>query len=354
MGIDVEELLNRALKMQHACASCVPLAENPAFKLGASLGILAGQGRDKVTLIADSPLESFGMWLEQLLAESTGKAGRGLLPVANEPLGKPNVYGADMLFVHLRLKGQASEQTQQMVQALQNAGHPIIRFELADLLDVGQEFLRWEIAVAVAGSILGINAFNQPNVQESKDNTTRLLRQVEQQGALPEEKPLLSEGALRLYTTLDMGPNVTTVTEALNHWLSMGYPGYYIGLMAYIRESAESEKMLQEIRQHLRDSQRLATTLGYGPRFLHSTGQYHKGGPNTGLFLQLTVQDRFHIPIPGRPYDFSTFKQAEAQGDLQSLQRHGRRVIRIDLGVDPMKGLAQLQQSLNQVVFSRI
>jgi hypothetical protein len=340
--------------MQHATASCVPLRENPAFKLGASLGILGQQGRDKVTFIVEPPLEALGMWLEQLLAESTGKEGRGLLPVANEALGKPNVYGPDRLFVHILLKGQANEDTNRALQALQDVGHPVIRIELSDRLDLGQEFLRWEIAVAVAGSILGVNAFDQPNVQESKDNTQRLLHLVQQQGRLTEESPLLSEGSLRLYTQMDIGPKVGTLSEALNHWLSMAYPGYYIALMAYFRESPETEKMLQGIRQHLRDRQRLATTLGYGPRFLHSTGQYHKGGPNSGLFLQLTVQDSIHIPIPARPYDFSVFKQAEAQGDLQSLQQHGRKVIRIDLGGNPLKGLTQLQQTLSQVVFSRI
>jgi transaldolase/glucose-6-phosphate isomerase len=353
MGIDIGELLSRAECMRHACESCVPVMENPAFRLGIVMGILARQGRDKVTFLVEKPFETLGMWLEQLLAESTGKEGRGLLPVADEPVGKPGVYGPDRLFIHICLSGKADTQISQALDALKEAGHPVIRIELADPLDLGQEFLRWEIATAVAGNILEINAFDQPNVQESKDNTKRLLKIATEQGFLPEEDPVVSDGALQLFTEISGEKAGKTIVEALNHWLSMGYPDYYIAIMAYLMESPETEAKLQEIRLHLRDSQKLATTLGYGPRFLHSTGQYHKGGPNNGLFLQLTAKDAVQVPIPGRPYDFGTFKQAEALGDFQALQRHARRVIRIDLGADPLNGLARLRQLMDEVVFSR-
>lgn len=353
MGIDIGEILSRAECMRHACESCVPLPENPAFRLGAVLGVLARQGRDKVTFLVEKPLDAFALWLEQLLAESTGKEGRGLLPVAGEPIGKPDVYGADRLFIHIYLKEQADTLIAQAVDALKEAGHPVIRLELTDRLDLGQEFLRWKVATAVAGSILGINAFDQPNVQESKDNTERLLKVMAEQGFLPQEEPAVSDGPLRLFTPITGEKDGRTVVEALNHWLSMGYPGYYIALMAYLTESPETEALLRDIRLHLRDSQKLATTLGYGPRFLHSTGQAHKGGPNNGLFLQLTAMDNVHVPVPDRPYDFGTFKQAEALGDFQALGRHARRVIRIDLGADPLNGLARLRQLMDEVVFSR-
>ena len=302
----------------------------------------------------EKPIESFGLWLEQLLAESTGKEGRGLLPVANEPVGKPNVYGNDRLFIHISLNNQTDELLSQAIQQLQEAGRPIVKFHLSDLLDLGQEFFRWEMAVALAGSMLGINEFDQPNVQESKDNTRRLLSEIIEGENLPQEAPILSEGMLSLYSRLDSLQQVSTMAEAFEHWLSMGYPGYYIALMAFLPEFPETEKMLQALRQNLRDKQRLATTLGYGPRFLHSTGQYHKGGPNTGLFLQLTVQDKLYIPIPGYGYDFGMFKQAEALGDIQALQRHERRVLRIDLGEDAIQGLTQLRNVVDQVMFSRI
>jgi len=353
MGIDVAELLSRAEQLRHACEACVPVTENPALVLGACLGILARQGRDKVTFLVEPPMETLGLWLEQLLAESTGKEGRGLLPVANESVGKPAVYGSDRLFVHINLKDQQDPKMAQAVKALEDAGHPVVRIQVLDLLDLGQEFLRWEIATAVAGSILGINAFDQPNVQESKDNTERLLKVVADNGHLPDEEPLLSQGELQLFARLDAVQDARTISEALDHWLALGYPGYYIALMAYFIESAETETMLQEIRQYFRDSQKLATTLGYGPRFLHSTGQYHKGGPNHGLFLQLTAADQVQLPIPGCAYDFGVFKQAEALGDLQSLQQHGRRVIRIDLGANPAKGLTQLRALIGEVIFSR-
>jgi len=342
MGVDVGELLVRALRMTHACASCVPAHLNPGLSLGAALGELGRQGRNKVTFIVPRSIATLGMWLEQLLAESTGKEGRGILPVSGEPLGDPSVYGDDRLFIYLLLKSQTEDSLERGVAALREAAHPVVTIELNDPLDFGQEFFRWEIATATAGSILGINPFNQPNVQESKDNTNRLLETVRKQGELPAEKPALIEAPLSLYAPKAAG----TIVETLRGFLAQARPGDYVAIMAYLTEDSVIEKALQAIRGRLRDRLRLATTLGYGPRFLHSTGQFHKGGPNTGLFLQLTSDDAGDLPVPGQPYTFGIFKRAEALGDLEALHKHQRRAMRIHLGADVGKGLAALEQAI--------
>jgi transaldolase/glucose-6-phosphate isomerase len=347
MGIDVAELLGRALQMAHACASSVPAGENPGLVLGAAMGELALQGRNKVTFLVPDAIASLGMWLEQLLAESTGKEGTGLLPVAGEPLGDPAVYGQDRLFVYLDLKDEPDRTLEKGVAALQKAGQPVITIRLDDRLDVAQEFFRWEIATAVAGSILGINPFDQPNVQESKDNTKRLLAEVEKEGHLPEQSPALVEEPLRLYAP-SAGP---TLAETLAQFLGQAQPGDYVDLMAYLVEDPANDQVLQTIRRRLRDALHIASTVGYGPRFLHSTGQLHKGGPNTGLFLQLiTRDDGDDLPIPGAPYTFGVFKHAEASGDLQSLRQHNRRVIQIDLGPDAQAGLSALLDNIDRAL----
>jgi hypothetical protein len=290
------------------------------------------------------------MWLEQLLAESTGKEGKGLLPVSGEPLGDPSVYGQDRIFIYYRLKGKNEDSLEQGMTALREAAHPVVTIQLNDPLDFGQEFFRWEIATATAGSILGISPFDQPNVQESKDNTNRLLDTVKKQGRLSEEKPALVENLLSLYAPKAAG----TVVETLQRFLAQAHAGDYVALMAYLTESPATEKALQAIRLRLRDSLRLATTLGYGPRFLHSTGQFHKGGPNTGLFLQLTADDTVDLPVPGQPYTFGIFKQAEALGDLEALRKHERRVIRIHLGADVSRGLAALERAIEAALIDRL
>jgi glucose-6-phosphate isomerase len=340
-GVDVAGLLDRALHMMHACAPSVPARENPGVALGAAMGELARRGRDKVTLLVARPVGALGMWLEQLMAESTGKGGTGLLPVADEPLGDPAVYGEDRVFAHIRL-GRDEGALDHGVRGLRRAGHPVVTIQMDDLLDLGQEFFRWEFATATAGAILGINAFDQPNVQESKDNTNRLLDGVREDGRLPEEPPAIVEGALRLYGDR----TERTVAGALGRWLAQGRPGDYLALMAYLTEEPATDEVLQLIRVRLRSRTRLATTLGYGPRYLHSTGQYHKGGPPTGLFLQLTVDDQEDVPVPGSPYTFGIFRRAQALGDLEALRRHGRRVIRIHLGSDVRQGLRDLERAV--------
>jgi transaldolase/glucose-6-phosphate isomerase len=341
-GVDVSGLLESAMRMQHASASCVKGAENPGLALGAVLGELASQGCDKVTFLIPEPIASLGMWLEQLLAESTGKQGRGLVPVVSEPLGAPPVYGHDRVFVHYRLAGEREPHLESAVQALQHAGQPLVTIRMNDRLDLGQEFMRWEIATAVAGAILKINAFDQPNVQESKDNTNRLLAGVRQKGSLPDERPALVEKSLSLFVENKNG----SIAGSLSQLFIQAKAGSYLALLAYLPEQPEVERALQSLRLRLRDRLQIATTLGYGPRYLHSTGQLHKGGPNSGLFLMVTAGDNQDVPIPGEPYTFGVFKQAQALGDMQSLHQHGRRIARIHLGNDLSAGLEALQNAV--------
>jgi transaldolase/glucose-6-phosphate isomerase len=342
MGVNVPELLVRALRMEHASASCVGIQANPGVVLGAVMGELALQGRNKVTFLVPEGIATLGMWLEQLLAESTGKDGTGLLPVAGEPIADPHKYGDDRLFVYLRPESDVDGALDRGVLALQKAGQPVVTIQMGDRLDLGQEFFRWEIATVTAGAILGINAFNQPNVQESKDNTNRLLSAVQEKGQLPEEEPALVDKPLSFYAE-DVA---STASETLAQFLAEARPGDYVALMAYLTETSETQQSFQAIRRRLRDELRLATTLGYGPRFLHSTGQFHKGGPNTGLFLQLTAEDAEDIPVPGKVYSFGVLKRAQALGDLQALRKHHRRVMRIHLGADVKKGLEALEATV--------
>jgi hypothetical protein len=291
-------------------------------------------------------MATLGMWLEQLLAESTGKEGIGLVPVAGEPLGTPSVYGNDRFFIYICLKGKGDQALDSGIATLRDAGHPVLTIQLQDRMDLGQEFFRWEIATAAAGAILEINPFNQPNVQESKDNTDRLLEVFEKEERLPEEEPAFLEGPLSIYS----GEANADAAQALARFFGQARPGDYVALMAYLTENGLNDRMLQDIRTRLRDSLRLATTVGYGPRFLHSTGQLHKGGPNTGLFLQLTVDEAKDAPVPGKPYTFGILRRAQAQGDLQALREHGRRVMRIHLGDDAVEGLTSVQKILERAI----
>jgi transaldolase/glucose-6-phosphate isomerase len=349
MGVDVSELLERALRMRHACDSSVPAHENPGLALGAALGELARNNkRNKVTFLMPKVISALGLWLEQLLAESTGKEGTGILPVAGEPIGEPATYGGDRVFVYIRMKDTTDKILQRSVSHLRETGQPLIIITLDDVLDLGQEFFRWETTTATAGAILGINAFNQPNVQESKDNTNRLLALVRTQGNLPEEKPSLVRDPLKLY----FKETGSTVPATLQQFLVQSHPGDFLALMAYIAENPANQRALQDIRILLQDCLHISTTLGYGPRFLHSTGQFHKGGPNTGLFLQLTAEDARDIPIPSAPYTFGVFKRAQALGDLEALEKHERRVGHMDLGVDTNLGLSALKEALESALKS--
>ena len=351
IGIDVEKLLDRADAMRAACGADTPPERNPGVWLGTILGAGARAGRDKVTIVVSPPISTFGYWLEQLLAESTGKEGKGILPVEGEALGEPSVYGDDRLFAYLRTDTGFDPQQDAAIERLEAAGQPVVRLRLRDIWDMSAEFFRWEFATAVAGALIGINAFDQPNVQESKDNTDAILaryQQTHQLNQLPEtlrtqsgHVSLVAQGAedekLRQASSLQ---------AAFEQYAREAQPGDYFALLAYIQRTPETDAALQRIRLRLRDLRRVATTLGYGPRFQHSTGQLHKGGANTGVFLQFVANTRDDLSIPDAPYTFGTLKAAQALGDLQSLHAHGRRAIRIDLHDDIAAGLAEVEQAL--------
>jgi len=351
MGIDVENLLSRAERMVHACDGVVPHAENPGVALGAALGELARRGRDKVTFVMDSPLATLGMWLEQLLAESTGKDGQGLIPVAGEPVGNPSCYGDDRVFVRLRLLDAEPAVPDEALTALQDAGHPLITIQLHDARDVAQEFVRWEIATATAGAILGINPFDQPNVEESKVNTRHLLATVRAKGSLPDVGDRTVKGA---HLTWHAEEAARDPAELVTRFLGQVDHGDYAAVMAYLTESPETDAALERLRVLLRDGLRVATTVGYGPRFLHSTGQLHKGGPGTGRFLQLTTATDIDAGVVGESYGFATFRAAQALGDLQALREHGRDVVRVDLGSDTVQGLQELYDALAAALGSSV
>jgi len=346
MGIDVASLLRSASDMVNACGPLAPARRNPGVVLGTAMGELALLGRDKLTFIMPRELSLFDAWLEQLIAESTGKEEKGILPVAGEPPASPQVYGGDRVFVRIRLKGAQDSGLDNAVASLKSAGQPVLSVDMKDLFELAGQFFLWEVATATAGSLLGINPFDQPNVQESKDNTNQLLGAVRQRGALPEPRPALFEGGLEFYT--DRGE--ASAKDLLKALFSGGQAGSYLAIQAYLTETPETVMGLERLRILVRDRLRMATTVGFGPRFLHSTGQLHKGGPNTGLFLQLTADDGVDTPIPGQPYTFGTFKQAQALGDLEALRKHGRRALRVHLGGDVQGGLEKLHWLADKAV----
>ncbi len=340
MGMDVAALLDRAQRMEQACVPVVPTEENAAAVLGAVMGSLAKAGRNKVTFVCSPKIGSLGLWLEQLLAESTGKEGTGLIPVASEPLGDPEDYGDDRLFVYVRLAQHADPEQDRKIEALEAAKQPQVRISLQDPIELGQEFFRWEMATATAGSILRINPFDEPNVQESKDNTVRLLQEFEMSRRLRQPRPVVSSYGVSVVTAEGLGTNCENLRDALRAFLQEVRPGDYLALMMYAAPSERYEKLLQQMRLQVRDHLQVATTVGFGPRFLHSTGQLHKGGPNTGVFIKITGVDGADVQVPGKPYTFQTLIDAQSLGDLQALQQHQRRAVRLDLGKDIETGLA--------------
>jgi transaldolase/glucose-6-phosphate isomerase len=355
MGVDVPKFLERTEVMVHACGPDVPAAANPGLVLGAILGTLANAGRDKVTMIVSPGIYDLGAWLEQLLAESTGKNGKGLIPVDRERLGVPEVYGNDRLFAYLRLEAAPDTAQDAAVERLERAGQPVVRISVADINDLGQEFFRWEIATAVAGSIMGINPFNQPDVEASKLVTRKLTTEFEQAGALPAEKPILDDGGIKVYTNdknaAALGKQKSLVGMLRAH-LQRLLPGDYFALLAYVQMNAPHEGRLENIRHEVRDWKRVATCLGFGPRFLHSTGQAYKGGPNSGVFLQITCDDAHDLPVPGQKYTFGVVKAAQARGDFEVLAERDRRAIRVHVGADVAAGLAALEHAVKQALRS--
>jgi glucose-6-phosphate isomerase len=357
MGLDTERFLVLANEMAQACAPTVPPDTNPGVSLGIILGVLARNGRDKVTLFTSPTLWDLGAWLEQLLAESTGKDGTGIVPVDREQIGPPEVYGTDRLFVYVRLESAPDPTQDAAVAALEAAGQPVVRIPVVTPEHLGQEFFRWEMATAVAGAILGINPFNQPDVEASKVATRDLTTAYEQTGVLPPEFPLFEEAGIALFADKH---NAANLTEAVGqHTSLMGYlrmhlrrfqPDDYCALLAYIAMNEAHEERLQAMRHRIRDARRVATCLGFGPRFLHSTGQAYKGGPNTGVFLQITCDDAADLPVPGQQYTFGVVKAAQARGDFQVLAERQRRVLRVHLGADVARGLATLEEAITRAL----
>lgn len=341
IGIDLKAFLDRAEEMVYASLSCVSAEDNPGIKLGAILGELGRQGRDKLTFIFSPAILSFGYWLEQLIAESTGKEKKGLVPIEGEAIGEPEVYADDRLFVYLNVDTSTDMQLDQKVQALQEAGHPVVRIHLRDTLDLAKEFFRWEVATVTAGAILNVNPFDEPNVTESKGKTQAILREFQKTGQLFLRHPVLEYNSIRIYAD----PHVEfkgTPGDFLRQFLEQRQESDYVAIMAYLERPGVYDEALQRFRTIIRNRYHLATTLGYGPRFLHSTGQLHKGGPNTGIFIQITADDREELPIPGKPYGFSVLKQAQALGDYLSLANRGRRILEIRLGVNLQDDLRRL------------
>jgi hypothetical protein len=338
-GIDVARLLARAAVAAQSARS----RDSDALAFGAALGELTLAGRDKCTLVTSKTLEPFGLWIEQLIAESTGKDGTGIVPIDREPLGRPKQYGDDRFFVYLRLEADSNGHTDATVGALIAEGIPVITLTLSDVYDVGGEFFRWEYAVAVAGQVLDINPFDEPNVQESKDNTTRVLAEFEQQGRL--DNPALDD---QMPVALSPDTGASAVQPAVKSLLAELEQGDYFAITAYVGQTDVIDDMFARIRQRVRDAFGVATTLGYGPRFLHSTGQLHKGGPPNGVFLQVTVTDADDLPIPGRAFTFGQLMRAQAIGDFESLAAHGRPIVRVHLQRDIVGGLDALYRAISE------
>jgi transaldolase/glucose-6-phosphate isomerase len=357
MGIDSKKFLERTEEMVQACASCVPVEENPGVVLGLILGSAAKAGRDKLTIVTSPGIYDLGAWLEQLLAESTGKQGKGIIPVDREALASPEVYGKDRVFAYLRLESEPDAQQDAKISALEKSGHPVVRISLTDTYDLGQEFFRWEIATAVAGSVIGIDAFNQPDVEASKIVTRNLTSEYEKTGSLPAEKPILDDKGIKLFTDDKNAAELAKGAEFekslvayLKSHLGRIKAGDYFALLGYIQMNEDHEKQLQSIRHAVRDKKHVATCLGFGPRFLHSTGQAYKGGPNSGVFLQLTCDDAKDLPVPGQKYTFGIVKAAQARGDFQVLAERGRRALRVHLGADLATGLRTLQNAMQEAL----
>jgi len=326
-GFDVVELVRRARAMAEACRENGP--GNPGLSLGAAMGVLALAGRDKLTFDVGGAVSRLGMWIEQLVAESTGKEGKGILPVENEPLGPPSVYGSDRFFASIGRDGSDAG-AGGALSSLAEAGHPVARFSIADALDLGAEMFRWEFATAVAGKLLGIDPFDQPNVQEAKDRTNEILSGKARADAGAKAPESLEDSVSSLVGSLRTGD--------------------YFAITAYVPSTKENEAALQKVRLAVRDGKRVATTVGFGPRFLHSTGQLHKGGPPTGVFLQLTCEAPEDVPIPGRTDSFGRVVAAQAAGDLAALESRGRRAKTVSLGRDVAAGLAGLERAVESAV----
>jgi len=355
MGIDSTQFLRRADDMALACSASTPVDSNPGVLLGLILGLAAKAGRDKLTLIASPALYDLGAWLEQLVAESTGKQGHGIIPVDREPLGSPDDYGGDRLFAYLSLEGRIDPTQDATVEAIEKAGRPVVRLALRDAYDLSAQFFLWEIATAVAGSVLGINPFDQPDVEASKTATYAITDAYETTGKLAAETAFAQHEGISFFAdesnaTALLSGGDATLAGLLKAHLSRLTASDYFALLGYIEMKPEHEGVLERIRHKVRNATKTATCVGFGPRFLHSTGQAYKGGPNTGVFLQITCDDAADLPVPGQSYTFGVVKAAQARGDFQVLSERGRRALRVHLGPDVAAGLAQLEAAVSEAL----
>ena len=353
MGLDVRAFMASAAIMTHACAASAPPEANPGVELGLVLGAAAKVGRDKLTFIVSNGLSDLAAWLEQLIAESTGKNGKGIIPIATEPMGKPETYGRDRVFAYIRVDGDDVNHDTH-VRALEEAGHPVVRITLADRDTIGQEFVRWEVATAIAGAVIGINPFDQPDVEASKIKTRALTDAYEKTGAWVPDRATAEADGLAVFAD---AANLEALTKAgatvsldalLGAHVKRANGGDYLALLAYIDRSHEHVEALQKLRGKLREHTHAATALGFGPRFLHSTGQAYKGGPNSGVFIEITHDAARDLAVPGRKFSFGLVEQAQAKGDLGVLEERGRRVLRVNLGADVGAGLTRLADAIDR------
>ncbi len=353
MGLDVAKFLKNTQEMVKACGASVAADKNPGVLLGAILGTAAKEGADKVTIISSPGISDLGAWLEQLIAESTGKQGKGIIPVDREKLAKPGAYGNDRVFAYLRLETKPDKKQDAAMAALEKDGLPVVRISVKNTYNLGQEFFRWEIATAVAGAIIGINAFNQPDVEASKIETRKLTSEYESTGQLPPEAPFFEADGLKFYAdakNVAALSGAATLRDLMKLYLDRINAGDYFGVLGYITMNEAHEGALQVIRHSVRDAKKVATVLGFGPRFLHSTGQAYKGGPDTGVFLQITCDDKIDFPVPGQKYTFGVVKAAQARGDFAVLAERGRRALRVHIGKNVRADLAKLSKAMQKAL----
>ena len=355
-GIDIAAFLDSIAVMVRACGPDVPPSDNPGVQLGLVLGAAWKRGRDKVTFSASDEIGDFGAWCEQLIAESTGKSGKALIPLEGETLGKPGVYGGDRVFIDLRVGDDTRSERDDMLAALEKAGHPVVRITLSSPAQIGQEFFRFEMATAVAGAVMGINPFDQPDVEAAKIKTRELTTAFEKSGALPGQEPVFVDNHVSIYTdeknaaALRSAGAGTDVASWLKAHFARIAPNDYVAMLAYIDRNDDHLSAVHAMRMVIRDAKRVATCVGFGPRFLHSTGQAYKGGPNTGVFLQVTTEHAHDVAIPGSKASFGVIEAAQAQGDFDVLTDRGRRALRVHIKGDLEKGLSELGAMVRDVV----
>lgn len=344
IGIDIKEILNAALKMKQSCMPYIPADVNPAVSLGVLLGINQKLGRNKATFILSRSIKSFGLWVEQLIAESTGKEGFGILPIDGESLGSKEQYGSDRVFIYIFINKEKDPTVERKLILLEKAGHPVVRILLPNIYALGGEFLRWEIATSAACAVMGINPFDEPNVSESKKNTFDLLSEWKQNKAFKENLPQVENDLISVFSNQELNLTGRNIKEIITKFFKLAEPGDYFSILAYFLQEPAIDKQLQIIRSKLSNKYKAATTVGYGPRYLHSTGQLHKGGPNNGLFILLTTNTNLKLEIPGSGYDFATLQNAQALGDFRALINKKRRVIRIHIKDNLVDGLKILSK----------